>query len=331
MTFGVGVVGTGGVAQLHLTALKKTPDAQLIGVADVVLDRARSAAVAYSPDVWWTESAADLFGRPGVDGVIVCTPNRTHAELVAQALSAGKHVLVEKPLALDVESAERLVAMAEAAGLVLMPGHTHRFYDYGRQIREWVAEGRVGRVQYARLSISTGWIWGGWDSWVLDPKESGGHLLHNGVHLLDLVTWWLDQQPFQVMARGQKLTSSHLDIWDYFHVVIGYAGGAAAVVEFSRAGRPRGNVERSVTVAGNAGYISMPVDGWGGLLHTEEGTSTLGFDGQQGFDREVAAWVHAAASGEPPPVTGAAGTLAVQLARAAETSIATAQPVRIDS
>jgi predicted dehydrogenase len=331
MTFGVGVVGTGAVAQLHLAALRKTPNARLVGVADVVPDRARSAAIAYSKDVRWSGSAAELFAWPEVDGVIVCTPNRTHAEVVAQALTAGKHVLVEKPLALDLASADRLVRAAESSGLVLMPGHTHRFYDYGRQIKEWLDAGRLGNPRYVRLSISTGWIWGGWGSWVIDPAESGGHLLHNGVHMLDLVTWWLGADPVQVMARGQKLTSSHLQIWDYFHVVIGYAGGAAAVVEFSRGSRPRGGVERSLTVAGDAGFLTMPADGWGGILRTDEGTSPLGFDGQQGFDREVAAWVQAAAHREPSPVKPQDGRRAVQLALAAEASITAARPVRVDS
>jgi predicted dehydrogenase len=329
MTFGVGVIGTGAVAQMHLTALHRAPDARLVGVADVVAERARVAALGYAPDVWWTESAADLLGRPDIDGVIVCTPNRTHADLVEQAITAGKHVLVEKPLALDVQSADRLVATAESKSIVLMPGHTHRFYDYGRRIKEWLAEGRVGTPRYARLAITTGWIWGGWDAWVIDPEQSGGHMLHNGVHLLDLVTWWLGAEPVEVMARGQRLTSPHLRIWDYFHVAIAYSNGAAAVVEFSRGSRPRGGVERSVTVGGDAGYMTVPVDGWGGLLRTEDGTSPLGFDGQQGFDREVAAWVAACAHGGGPPVTARDGRRAVQLAIAAESSIANSAPVRI--
>ena len=331
MSFGVGVIGTGAVAANHMTALAKTLGAHLVGVADVAPGRAKSVALEHGADVRWSETASELLSWPEVDGVIVCTPNRTHAEIVGQALSAGKHILVEKPLALDVESADRLVGAAKSRGLVLMPGHTHRFYDYGRQIKEWLATGRLGRPRYARLSIATGWIWGGWGSWVLDPAESGGHLLHNGVHMLDLVTWWLGDEPVELMARGQKLTSANLQIWDYFHVVIGYAGGAAAVVEFSRGSRPRGGVERSLTVAGTEGFLSIPADGWGGLLRTDEGTAPVGFDGQQGFDREVAAWVQAATHGDPAPVTPQDGRRAVQLALAAEDSIATGRRVRIDS
>jgi predicted dehydrogenase len=293
------------------------------------VERAQAAALAYSPDVRWSDSMAELVGSSDCDGVIICTPNHTHADLVREALEAGKHVLVEKPLALDVESADRLVRLARDRHLVLLPGHTHRFYDYGIRVKEWIAEGRVGRACYARISISTGWIWGGWSSWVLDPAKSGGHVLHNGVHLLDLVTWWLGAAPTRVMARGQKLTSAHLEIWDYFHVVVGYAGGAAAVVEFSRGSRPRGAVERSLTVAGDGGMISVPVDGWGGLIRVDEGTSPLGFDGQQGFDREVAAWVEAAAQGTASPVTAEDGSLAVRLAVAAEASITAGKPIAV--
>lgn len=326
----MGVVGTGDVAALHLRALTHSRAAELIGVCDLDERRARQTARTQPGECRWTTSLDEMLTWPEVKGVIVCTPNSTHAAIAEHAAGSGRHILVEKPLALDLESADRVIAAAEQHGVVLMPGHTHRFYDYGRAVMEAIGEGRIGRPTFAGLTALAGWIWGDWRAWVLDPSRSGGHLLHNGVHGLDLVTWWMGDEPVEVVARGSKVTAPGLQLWDYFHAVVRYRRGGCATVEFSRTNRPRAALDRDAVVAGTEGILTIPVDAWGGEIRTESATTPLWFDAQAGFDREVAAWVDAAANGTAPPVTAQDGRRAVEMALAAERSIESGEPVALD-
>src|SRR5205823_13961158 len=134
------------------------------------------------------------------------------------------------PLLSDLASAGMLEDAFHARGLVLMAAHTHRFADYGRTVKRIVEAGEIGRPVYVRLAILGGWIWPDWRAWVLDPKRSGGHVLHNGIHLLDLATWWVADEPVSVYVQGRKETSAELDIFDYLCMTVRYRGGCTAVL-----------------------------------------------------------------------------------------------------
>ena len=328
MTLGIGVIGTGFVASMHLAALAKLPDVRLVGVADVDAGRAR-AAVAGVEGARWTTSVADLLGWDDVDGCIVCTPNDTHVEIGLAIAAAGKHLLMEKPLAITAEGADRLVDAFGARGLVLMGAHTHRFYDYGRTIKQTISDGQIGRPVYVRLAILGGWIWPDWRAWVIDPRRSGGHVLHNGVHLLDLATWWIDDTPLSIYVQGRKETSADLEIYDYLSMLVRYQGGATAALEMSRGNRPRTFAYRDVFVQGTRGSLRLPWDGEQGIAFLEGGTSLLPGEGQTGFDREVTAWIEAIHGESAPAVSGADARRAAYMAIAGEASLLTGDVVSI--
>ncbi|MBV9578740.1 MAG: Gfo/Idh/MocA family oxidoreductase [Chloroflexi bacterium] len=329
MPIGVGVIGTGFAASMHLTALSKLPGVRLVGVAD--LDRGRAQAAVRGVDgAGWTTDVDELLGWPDVDGCIVCTPNDTHVELGVRIATAGKHLLMEKPLAITTDGADTLVRAFGDRGLTLMAAHTHRFYPYGRAIKDAIVAGDIGRPVYVRLAILGGWIWSDWRAWVLDPRRSGGHVLHNGVHLLDLATWWVGTTPATIYVQGRKETSANLAIDDYLCMIVRYRDGSTAVCEMSRANRPRSFAFRDVLVQGTRGVLRLPWDAETGLAFLEGGTSLLPGNGQVGFDREVAAWVAAIRGEAAPAVTGADGRLAVAMAVAGEASLRTGEVVRIE-
>jgi predicted dehydrogenase len=326
---GVAVVGTGGVAALHLAAVGRLQGVRLVGVCDVDAGRARTAAAGAGDGVRWTTDLDACLAWPDVEGVIVCTPNDTHREVGLRVLEAGRHLLIEKPIAIDLRSADALIDAAERHRLVLMPGQTQRFYEPGRALRAAIDRGDVGRPTFARSTLVAGWIWGGWGAWVLDPTRSGGHILHNGIHGIDLVTWWIGDEPVEAFARGYRGTSPALGIDDHFSVVLRFRGGAQAVVEVSRAARPRSIVIRESVVAGADGIVRITPASGGGIVANEAGSVGLGFDAQVGFDREVAAWVAAARDGAALPVTAQDGRLALAASLAAERSARTGRPVRV--
>jgi predicted dehydrogenase len=330
VTLGVGVIGTGFAASMHLAALSKLPDVRLAGVAD--LDRARARDAARGVDgARWTTDVDELLRWPDVDGCIVCTPNDTHVEIGLRIAGAGKHLLMEKPLAITLEGADTLVQAFGERGLTLMGAHTHRFYPYGRAIKDAIESGDVGRPVYVRLAMLGGWIWPDWRAWVLDPRRSGGHVLHNGIHLLDLVTWWIGDVPEAIYVQGRKETSANLAIDDYLSMMVRYRGGATAVGEMSRANRPRTFAYRDVFVQGTRGALRLPWDAEAGLAFLEGGTSLLPGNGQIGFDREVAAWAAAIRGEARPAVSGQEARLAVAMAVAGEESLRAGDVVAIRS
>ncbi|HEX3814741.1 MAG TPA: Gfo/Idh/MocA family oxidoreductase [Mycobacteriales bacterium] len=325
MTLGVLVVGAGFIADEHIKALQVSGRASLVGIVDTAPGRAETSARGHG-GVRCSADLAEALAWPEVDAVVLCTPNQTHADIGAAVAAAGKHLLVEKPLATTVADARRLAADFESADRVLAVAHTHRCYDYGRAVKAAIDDGSVGTPVFARLAILGGWIWPDWRSWIIDPAKSGGHALHNGVHLLDLVTWWLDDRPVSVFARGRKQTAAELKIYDYLEMVVTYANGGTAICEMSRAHRPGSFAHRDLLVCGSDGSVSQQWDGESSLLFTENGAAAVPAAGNNGFVVQLEAWLDTVA-GADPVVRPADGVLAVAMGVAAERSIASGAPV----
>lgn len=323
----VGLVGAGFIADQHLAALHARAGGTLVGIVDAVPERARSAARGHG-GVRWTTDLAIALEWPELDAVIVCTPNDTHARIAEQVAAAGKHLLIEKPMAITVPEAQAVVTAFEASAGTITVAHTHRFYDYGRAVKEAIVGGAVGRPTLIRLSLLGGWIWPDWRGWMLDARRSGGHALHNGVHLLDLVTWWIAQRPVSVFARGQRQTSPELNIYDYLEMTVQFADGAVAVCEMSRGHRPATLAQRDVVVQGDAGLLTLPWDAEASVLVDERGPALLPTAGTDGFAAQLDAWLRSV-RGEKPAVSGSDGLLAVALGVAAEQSMTSGRPVAL--
>src|SRR5690349_3305474 len=126
--FGLGLAGAGWLGECLLKELPAFPELRLAGVQDVTGDLAREVGARYGCP-WVGESFQDLLEAPGVDAVMLCTPNVYHAPQAIAAFQAGKHVLVQKPLALNAVDAEAVLAAARAAGRLLMVDCSYRFVE----------------------------------------------------------------------------------------------------------------------------------------------------------------------------------------------------------
>lgn len=325
---GVLVVGAGFIADNHIGALGQRDDAVLAGIVDTDAGRAaaaarRSGAVRYGTDL------GEALAWPGVDACIVCTPNGTHHAIALAVARAGKHLLMEKPLAITVGQAREIEAAFASAGTVLMAAHTHRFYDYGRAVKAAIDGGRVGRPRLVRLAILGSWIWPDWRAWVLDPAMSGGHALHNGVHLLDLATWWLGTGPESVYARGRRQTAAELAIYDYLEMVVRCRDGSVAICEMSRGHRTGSVNQRDVLVLGTDGMLAMPWDGDSAVVLSDAGYAQVPAAARDGFAVQLGAWL-GAIDGGPLAMPPEDAVNAVAMGVAAEMSIARGSPVRLD-
>jgi predicted dehydrogenase len=152
-SFRVAVVGCGYWGSKHVRVLHATEGVEQVAIVDSREDRVRNLARSYRSAPWHTTLAPAL---AQADAVVVATPPSTHVAVALQAIEAGKHVLVEKPLAPTADGARRLDAAARAAGVVLMAGHTFEYHPAVRKLRALVQDGDLGEVYYidsARLNL----------------------------------------------------------------------------------------------------------------------------------------------------------------------------------
>ena len=140
----VGIIGAGGIAQSHMRAIHENDNIRLVAAMDVDAARAVAAAEKYGARAY--TSPSDLLGDPEVEAVHVCTPHSLHGDQVTSAAEAGKHVLVEKPMALTLTECDRMIEACEAAGKILMVGQVLRYYPVNRMIRKMISDGVIGNV-----------------------------------------------------------------------------------------------------------------------------------------------------------------------------------------
>ena len=200
----LGIVGCGRVTELrHLPALGGVPGAEVVALSDV--DAARLAVVADRFGVARRYGDyAELIEAGGVDAVAVCVPPRFHAEVAQAALAAGKHVFVEKPLALTDEECELLAERAASApALKAMVGFNMRWHRLVREAREAIGRGRLGRVKLVRTVFTSGVrASADFPDWRRRRATGGGALFELGVHHFDLLRFLLRDEVEEVYASS---------------------------------------------------------------------------------------------------------------------------------
>lgn len=232
MMLRVAMLGAGLMARHHLEAIRDLGDrAEWVAVADVNPAARRQAAEAFGIPTEY-DDALTAAREAEADAVVVCIPNHLHAPVALAALKSGKHVLVEKPMALSLRDAEAMVTAAERAGLVLMCGLSLRFQSPIRQVKALVAQGAVGtprRVVHRRMSRGMGRDEG---SWFGSQAASGGILPGIGSHSLDAILWWLEDEAARVAAEARSLNPA-MDIEDEAAVLMATRKGVLVSIDFS--------------------------------------------------------------------------------------------------
>ena len=168
-----------------------------------------------------------LLGNPDVEAVLIATPHSTHADLVARAAAAGKHVFVDKPFTLTVAEAKRATAAAQAAGVALQVGHNRRRQPATRRLKQLVDDGSLGMIHYAEANLSYPKGLNPRSGWRGEPSESpAGGMTGLGVHMVDNLIYLLGR-PTRVAAMSrQTIGVSKLD--DVTTATLEFENGALA-------------------------------------------------------------------------------------------------------
>lgn len=195
----VAVIGTGSISDLHLKCYRNNPNAELVAVCDLNGERAKAKAENYGAARSYTDYK-EMLANPDIDAVSICTWNNTHVPLSIAALEAGKHVLVEKPLARTVEEALQAQQAVDATGKTLMVGFVRRYDPNIAMLRRFADSGEVGPFYFAKASFTR--RLGNPGGWFADVERSGGGpLIDIGVHAIDLV-WYMMNKPKPVSVSG---------------------------------------------------------------------------------------------------------------------------------
>ena len=210
-TLNIGVIGTG-MGRLHMERFATADkDVRIAGVCDLNLEEAKHFAGLHGALIV-TDDCKEFVADDRLDVISIAVPNRLHAPLAIAALEAGKHVLCEKPMAITVEDAERMVAAARDADRRLMINQSQRFDEATQIIRSCADRGEFGKVYFATASWirRKGWpvlnmgpdgIMGRGEWFIRKEDAGGGALMDIGVHLLDLA-WYLMGSPAPAAVTG---------------------------------------------------------------------------------------------------------------------------------
>ena len=328
----IAVLGCGRIGAMHAANIAAHPRARLAAVQDI--NRAAAEAVAAATGAPVMDSAAAIFASPEVDAVLIATATDTHADLLEQAVAAGKPVLCEKPIDLSLARVNRCAAAIRGTKLPIQIGFVRRFDPGHKAVYDAVRSGRIGTLhQVIVTSRDPG----------LAPeaylKVSGGILRDMTIHDFDMARYILGEEPSEVFATGSRLVApalmETLGDHDTVTVVMTTASGKQAIITNSREAsygydqRVEAFGSQGMAVSENRRPHQAVLSGKG---FTDHAAPLLHFfieRYREAFDAEIGAFVEAVETGKPAVVGFEDGRLALALAEAALRSMTEGRVVKM--
>jgi predicted dehydrogenase len=231
----VGVIGVGRVAMAHLNAAMDLRDGvELMAIADVRADRAKEVAEEFGVRNVHSDYR-DLLADREIEAVIVCLPNHLHHPVCVNAARAKKHILVEKPMAMNLREADEMIEEARAHGVTLMVGQSRRFSDAMKEIFRRLDE--IGAPFRIDINFLVSFPRPPTDWWKSSEEAGGLVILLQGGHSVDTVLWLLNKIPSTVFSISRRQNP----LWegeDEANIVLGFESGELAAVHLSLSTSP---------------------------------------------------------------------------------------------
>ena len=190
----VGIIGCGGIANgKHMPALAAIEGCEMVAFCDIVVERAQAAAEKFGVEgAKVYEDYKELLKDESIEVVHVCTPNRSHSFITVDALEAGKHVMCEKPMAINSAEAQKMLDAAARTGNKLTIGYQNRYRDDSLYLKDEAKAGVFGEIYYAKATAIRRRAVPNWGVFLNEYEQGGGPLIDIGTHALDLTLWMMD-------------------------------------------------------------------------------------------------------------------------------------------
>ncbi|MDF2659779.1 MAG: oxidoreductase domain protein [Paenibacillus sp.] len=202
-TIRIGMIGTGNIAHSHATRLKKAQEAAIVALADPSAGSRKALKEKFALDgADEYDDYSEMLKRSDIDAVIICSPHTLHFEQAWDALSAGKHVLLEKPMVCTSNEAEELIAHAKETGKLLQVSYQRHCAPHFMYIRSAIAAGQIGKLTSITATLYQDWKDAQTGTWRQNPALSGGGMLmDSGSHIIDVLLWTTGLTPESVVTQ----------------------------------------------------------------------------------------------------------------------------------
>ena len=327
----IGLVGTG-IGRLHAAGIAKMPAlAQLAAVCG--LDEGAQALGLQYGAGYVTDRYADLLADRSLDVIDLCVPHIQHLPLALAAVAAGKHLLIEKPLARTLAEADQIISAARQANVRLMTGHNQRYFGHHAQAKALLDAGAIGQPYLIGASVHVHGQIDGFRRFL--DQAGGGTLIDSGVHRFDLIRWLMGEVD-TLYAQTGRFLQMQMEGEDCAVVSLRFRSGAI------------GSFSCSWSAKGPQREETLQIFGPRGAILTEDHTRSLRLssetpppgledvrefvfpiDQAESIRLAIAAFLTSLQSGAEPPITGEDGRAALELSVAAYESARTGLPVHL--
>lgn len=337
-----GLIGYGLFGKHHARMIASTPGAELTAIA-VKSAESQTAARADHAGAQVFGDYGELLALDSIDVVDIVVPNHLHFEIAQAALNAGKHLLLEKPMALTVDDCDAILATARENQRIVAINHELRHSSLWAGAKKLIDDGAIGHPQHALVELSRFPYRSGSEGWRLDAERVGNWILEEPIHFFDLARWYLEPcgHPVSIYARANARDPARPDLRDNFSAIVNHTDGGYAVVSQTLAAFEH---HVSAKVAGTAGTL------WATWSAADARSDTCQFSLRYGLGGEIhevpldrptgelleladqiEQMVASVRDGAPPLCSGEDGRWSTLLCLAAEQSVVTGQIVRLEA
>jgi phthalate 4,5-cis-dihydrodiol dehydrogenase len=336
---GIGIIGGGRISAAHASAALALPETRLVGIAEVDPARLVQATERYGGRGY--ADHRELLRDPEVEAVVIGLPHWLHRNVTVESLEAGKHVLLEKPMAMTVAECDSMLAAAQAAGKSLMVGHSQHYFPVNLAVKGLLERGEIGSLVLATDTWYKPFHEGVRPAWFLDDAQGGGMWSMNGSHMIDRLMFLVGRRIVAVKAKignpiyglSTDMGLAFLEFEDGFCATLQHAGYRDGVNRFEAeftgtegqlrfSGDRGGGTTLWRSRAGQWEEVEVPPQ----ELTLKPGASLRGTV----FAAEMQDFALAIAAGRPAPIPGEYGREVVRVMAACEESSRTGREVMLE-
>jgi predicted dehydrogenase len=325
----LGFIGSGRIARAHLRAAANLPDrVRVAAIAGRRRERTEATAKEFGIPVVHGDYR-QLLQDPSIPAVVVTTPNDSHAAIVCDAAKAGKHILVEKPMALDTHSAEAMVCAADGAGVTLMVAQSRRFSDAVQWMVKRLPE--IGELIRAHITFFVSFAQPPTDWWRSSSQAGGLVISLQGSHSLDSLFWWFGRTPQSIYAVGARTNP----VWegeDEADILCRFADGKSATVHLSLSISPPIHEALVVGTKGHFRLVEHPAGPPFENMYRLEKNGEVIMEGLQApslYTHQLQEFVDAVSERREPLASGREVVNVMRMLDAARASLTSGRPVAV--